>query len=584
MTDTVQQIKDKLSIVDVVSEYVKLERAGSSLKGRCPFHNEKTPSFFVSPDRGSYHCFGCDVGGDMFTFIQEIEGVDFKGALQMLADKAGVQVVYEKSEKRDERDRLYSLLETAALFFVRELGEKHPGREYLHKRGITDETIKSFRIGFAPDSWDMLIEYLKEKGYTEKEIELAGLAKKGERGFYDRFRSRIMFPIMDSAGRVVAFSGRHFETRTSDVLAKEKREIQPAKYINSPETPLFRKSNILYGYDRARQHIRKLNFSILVEGQMDLIASHQAGWGNTVAVSGTSLTLQHVTLLKRMSDNILVALDADTAGVAAATKSAKIALGAGMEVKVAQLKSGMDPSDVIQKHGKDEWRKIIKHSKHIITFLLDTLEKSSKDKRSFQKYVERIVFPFLNSTENPIDRETFKNTVAQRLGVSESAIDEALNKIPTEDKDYKEEHISHKKHEEDKRGEILVPPRVRQLWGIILWQKDIKNSKINSRDVQKRFFEIIGKEMASVLNNLPKEEKEKILFAVESIYSNDNALGKSVEEFLRIIEEDTIKKKLNETTTQIRIAEDVGDQEKETQLKEIHKIYTDRLAELQKKV
>jgi len=608
MADTVQQIKDKLSIADVVSEYVKLERAGASLKGRCPFHSEKTPSFFVSPDRGSYHCFGCDVGGDMFTFIQEIEGVDFKGALHMLADKAGVQVVYEKGEKRDERDRLYLLLETATLFFIRELGEKHPGRVYLHSRGITDDTIKSFRIGFAPDNWSAITEYLKEKGYTEKEIEIAGLTKRNDktksqrspyaqsesRGAYDRFRSRIMFPIMDSAGRVVAFSGRHLDTKswTSDVQyvghpmsnISGESNFEPAKYINSPETPVFRKSHILYGYDRARQPIRKLNFSLLVEGQMDLIASHQAGWGNTVAVSGTALTPQHVTLLKRMSDNILVALDADPAGIAAATKSARIALKEGMEVKVAELPEGMDPSDIIEKKGNEEWKKIIRHSKHIITFLLDSLERGAKDGRQFQKSVESVVLPFLHITNNPIDRESFKHTIAERLNVSESAIDEVLLKIPAEENSVSVQNEKRMSLVKDEGGKRYIHPRISQLWGIILWQKEKENAEVDARKVQKRLFEIIGKESSLVLKNISKEEEEKLLFAVESIYTEAGAVKKVVDEFLQIIERDSIKKKLVETTAQIRAAELEGSQEKETQLKETHKIYTDRLAELQKKV
>ena len=578
-----QQIKDKLSIVDVVSQYVKLERAGSSFKGRCPFHSEKTPSFFVSPDRGTYHCFGCDVGGDMFTFIQEIEGIDFKGALQLLADKAGVQVVYERGEKKDARDKLYTLIETATLFFIRELDEKHKARAYLHERGIVDETIQSFRIGFAPDSWSALLEHLKEKGYTQREIEIAGLVKKGERGVYDRFRSRIMFPIMDSAGRVVAFSGRHLETRDSDVLVKKDKGIEPAKYINSPETPLFRKSHILYGYDRARQHIRKLNFSILVEGQMDLISSHQAGWPNTIAVSGTALTEHHITLLKRMSDNLLIALDADAAGVAAATKSARSALKAGMEVKVAELPEGMDPSDLIQKEGKGAWKSSIKKSKHIITFLLDVLERNAKDERHFQKSVERVVLPFLHSTENPLDKESFKRVIAERLNVSESAIDAAMNMLPKEDSQEEYGRAEMKEVKDEKKG-TLIHPRVRQLWGVILWQKNIKKPHIDVREVEKRLFEIIGKETAIILNAMNEAEKQKLLFAVESVYGGSGELQKSTEEFLRIIEEDILKQKLIEATIHIRTAENKGDTEKEAQLKEAHKIYTDRLAELRKRV
>ena len=236
MSDTVQQVKDRLSIVDVVSQYVKLDRAGAALRARCPFHAEKTPSFFVSPDRGTWHCFGCNQGGDIFTFVEQIEGLDFKGALKVLAEKAGVPLVYEKQEHKDERDRLFELLEVAAIFYTSTLSDK--AKEYLKKRGVTEATIKEFRIGWAGSEWSALSDHLKRKKYSDKEIVEAGLAKKNERGnLTDRFRNRIIFPIADSAGRVVAFSGRIFGENASP---------EAPNYLNSPETPLFHKSRILY--------------------------------------------------------------------------------------------------------------------------------------------------------------------------------------------------------------------------------------------------------------------------------------------------------------------------------------------------
>ncbi|MDP3965241.1 MAG: CHC2 zinc finger domain-containing protein, partial [bacterium] len=207
MSDTVQQIKDRLSITDVVSQYVKLERSGLSMRARCPFHNERTPSFFISPERGTYHCFGCNVGGDVFSFVEQIEGLDFKGALKILAEKAGVPLVYEKKEKTDSRDRLFELLETATIFYTSHLSDA--AKKYLEERGIHEETVKAFRVGLAGEAWDGLFKYLRGKGYSEKEIIDAGLAKRNERkSVNDKFRNRIMFPIADSAGRIVGFSGR----------------------------------------------------------------------------------------------------------------------------------------------------------------------------------------------------------------------------------------------------------------------------------------------------------------------------------------------------------------------------------------
>jgi len=304
-TGNVENIKDRLSIEELVGQYVELKSAGSNLKGKCPFHSEKTPSFIVSPVRQTYHCFGCGVGGDIFTFVQEIEGLDFKGALKMLADKAGVELTFEQGMKKDEKDSLFSILESVTVHYVRNLEENKEALKYLEERGLTKETIKSFRIGLALNEWNGALDYLKTFGFSEKLIEEAGLIKKGDRGFYDRFRSRIMFPINDNIGRVVAFSGRNFQFGG---LTPELK-VEPAKYINSPETALYHKSKILYGYDRARQAIRKNNFSILVEGQMDLIATHQAKYTNTVALSGTALTQDHIKLLSRMSDNLVLSLE-----------------------------------------------------------------------------------------------------------------------------------------------------------------------------------------------------------------------------------------------------------------------------------
>src|SRR3989338_7750956 len=246
--DTVQQIKDRLSIVDVVSQYVKLERAGASLRARCTFHAERTPSFHVSPDRGTYHCFGCNVGGDIFSFVEAIEGLDFKGALKVLAEKAGVELVYERGgkEKTDERARLFELMEVATIFYTSRLTDA--AKKYLKERGMSDATVQEFRLGLAGDSWSEASEYLKAKKFTDKEILDAGLAKKNERGnLTDKFRNRIIFPIADSAGRVVGFSGRSFGENASP---------EAPKYLNSPETPLFHKSRILYGFDRAKTAIR----------------------------------------------------------------------------------------------------------------------------------------------------------------------------------------------------------------------------------------------------------------------------------------------------------------------------------------
>ncbi|HJL55626.1 MAG TPA: DNA primase, partial [Candidatus Paceibacterota bacterium] len=418
MATQVEQIKEKLGIVDVVGQYIKLEKAGSNLKAKCPFHNEKTPSFFVSPARNSYYCFGCNAKGDIFSFVEQFEGVDFTGALKILGEKAGVQIVYERQDIRDEKSRLHSIMEDATLFFEENLNKQKKVLEYLKKRGLDDKTIKTWRVGYSPDSWSSLYEHLKGKFNTD-EINKAGLIKKSEKGgdYYDRFRGRIMFPISDNSGRIIAFSGRIFKDNENE-----------AKYINSPETQLFSKSKILYGYDKAKFSIRKLNFSIVVEGQMDILLSHQALFTNTVALSGTALTEEQVGLLKRLSGNVVLAFDSDSAGVASSGKSAMLMLSLGMDVKVTHLKQGEDPSDVLNR-SKDEWKKAIRNSKHIVDFYLDILRDSIDDKRKLRLKVGQTVLPYIKVISNKIDQEHFISVVAHRLGVAEDAVREEVENV-----------------------------------------------------------------------------------------------------------------------------------------------------------
>lgn len=549
MADTVEQIKSRLSIVDVVSQYVPLGRVGTTLKARCPFHNEKTPSFIVSPDRGTYHCFGCNVGGDMFTFVQEIEGVDFKGALKMLAEKAGVPLMYSRGEKKDPVDKLYTALEETTRFFESNLSavsptySKHPAMEYLEKRGLSPETIQSFRLGWVSDEWRTLATHLREKKFTDKEIEDAGLVKKTEKGLYDRFRSRIMFPIFDSAGRVVGFSGRIFA---------EKGEVpeDAPKYLNSPETPLYHKSKLLYGYDRAKQHIRKLNFSILVEGQMDLVSVHQAGWKNTVAVSGTALTEEHVAMLMRMSENIVLALDADKAGVEAARRSAVIALKAGMDVKVAALPSAKDPADYILSEGADAWKARVREAKHVIEYLLDALRSQFKDERAYAKAVRATVLPFVAMIKSPIDRDHFVQIIAARLGVNEEAVREEMRGKYTK---MGSGPISTKTKREMGPDPIKSPgrisPRLKQACGVVAWQESASKPLFTKSELLAMLRDSASKKGAELVESLTDEEKRKLSFEAEHHFAHVDNVKKEIEGLFRQIKTDRLRAELKAAET-----------------------------------
>ena len=416
MSDAVRQIKERLNIIDVVSPYVELHKAGRNFKGKSPFSSERTPSFYVSPERGMYYCFSTSQGGDIFTFIQTVEGVDFREALKMLADKAGVELVAEAPEKRSERDRLYALLEETTRFFEEWLPLSPVATAYLADRGVKPATIAKWRIGYAPGpatgGWRLLKEHLTAKGYTVTDMLKAGVVKHGADGKdpFDVFRDRVMFPLRDAQGKVVGFSGR---TLTPD-------EKTP-KYVNSPETELYKKSDLLFGYDMAKNSIRTLDFSLIVEGQFDVVMSHQAGYGNTVAVSGTALTLHHVQLLERLSTRVVLALDADRAGIAAMQRAADLMLRRGFDVKVAKLPSGADPADLVRSDVA-ALKQAVGGAVPIIEFLLAHLRDGAGDERAYRLAVRESVIPYITLIPNRIDQEHFTEVVANALGVSVDAV------------------------------------------------------------------------------------------------------------------------------------------------------------------
>lgn len=418
--DTVAEIKDRLSIVEIVSPYVKLTKAGKSLRGLCPFHKEKTPSFHVSPERGSWHCFGCSEGGDGFSFIEKVEGVDFKGALKMLAEKAGVTIEYSRGRgDSSKRDRLHSLMSRAAKWYAHKL----PGsaaEAYAKKRGLSVETVQAWQIGYAPEEWRALLEALTVEGFTVQELLAAGLVKEadGKPGtYYDRFRNRLMFPICDSAGRVVAFTGR--------ALSAD----EPAKYLNSPETELYHKSEILFGLHAAKDAIRTRKFTLLVEGQMDVILAHQAGFTNAVALSGTALSERHLSLMKRFSENLMLVLDADAAGLTATARSAALALQGGLRVKAARLPAGKDPADLASEDPK-EFTKRIAAAKPIIEFFLAELSERERDAHRLLRAAEGVVLPLLAAIQSPMERDHFMQATARTLGLSSEAVRESIARLP----------------------------------------------------------------------------------------------------------------------------------------------------------
>lgn len=423
MATPIEQIKDRLSIVDVVSGYVKLEKAGVNWKGRCPFHNEKTPSFFVSPGRQSFHCFGCTKGGDIFTFVQEIEGLDFPEALRLLAGRANV-VLEPRSGAREvadvdarEKEYLRRVLEVATRYFQKRLSEQGSVKTYLADRGVSSASIEAFRIGFAPDGWRNLVEFCAEQNIRKDMLVKAGLAiqnPKNPSEYYDRFRGRIMFPLMDREGRVVGFSGRVFDP---DNLRNDE-----AKYVNTPQTLLYDKSRILYGYHLAKTAIRTNDRCVLVEGQMDLVMSHQTGVAEAVAVSGTALTEWHLGIIKRIASKLVMAFDADAAGIKASSRALRMALALGFEVRIAALPAGQDPADVA-KTEPEAWRTAVDKAVHAIDFYLSLIrQKFGNDSRAKGAMIREEVYPLVAVLAHKIDQAYFIRRVAEELGIAEDVV------------------------------------------------------------------------------------------------------------------------------------------------------------------
>ncbi len=407
----IELIKSKINIVDSISEYLTLKKAGVNFKAICPFHAEKTPSFIVSPERQIWHCFSCGKGGDIFKFLMEKEGMEFKDALEYLAKKAGV-ILNTKTIKKDGRDRLFEVNLKAQEFFhyiltKHKLGEQ--ALEYLHKRGLSGDTIEAFGIGYALNSWESLTKFLLKRKFTVAELVNAGVAVESNRGCYDRFRGRITFPLIDQKDKIVAFSGR--------VLGGGE-----PKYINTPQTQIFDKSQFLFGIQRSKGEIKAKNVAILVEGEMDVIMSYQSGIKNVVASKGTALTDGQIELLKKYTENLLICFDTDLAGDSAARRGIEMADTAGMNMKVIEVKGGKDPAEMALSD-PESWKKAVEEAVPIYDWYLDTISKryDTKDSSSIKKISDEL-FPIWAKINNDLEREHYIQKLSALLRTDEEMI------------------------------------------------------------------------------------------------------------------------------------------------------------------
>jgi len=549
MSTPVEKIKERLNIVDLLGTYIKLEKAGKNMKACCPFHNEKTPSFFVSPERDSYYCFGCNAKGDIFTFVQEFEGLDFFGALKLLAERTGVELVRENIGMKNEKEAIFNALEAATQFFESNLPKSQSAIKYLEKRGLTEKTIKDWRIGFVADDWRTLYDYLSARKFSDSEIEQAGLIKRNEKSFYDRFRGRIMFPIRDSAGRVVGFSGR---------ILPEADDGKAAKYLNSPETAVFNKSRLLYGFDLAKLAIKKLDYSVIVEGQMDIIMCHQAGFQNVVATSGTALTPEHLVLLKRISNRVIMAFDADKAGFNAATKAWQLALSLGMEVKIAEFKDGKDPAEVIL-NDKEKFKEALKDSMHIVDFYLAKILSEKLDERKTGAEVREKILPFLVLIESNIEKSHWVKKINEKTGIKEDAIWEDLKKIKIEP------GVAGVETKVGNFNDAVVIGRIdsieRRVIGVINWQEKDSDKVIDLEKTKEKVKEIIGEENFKKWENVPEQILNEATFEAEQYYDKKR-IQVVLDELLMELEKEYVKRALTETLAEMVKAEKEKDLKK----------------------
>jgi DNA primase len=467
-----EEIKTKLDIVEVIREYTPVKAVGMNFQALCPFHNEKTPSFVISPDKQIWHCFGCGRGGDVFSFVMEKEGLGFMETLRLLAPKAGVVLQYENPEVYSQRNRLLDLLELTGKYYAHLLNNPIglKAREYLLSRRLKEETISTWNLGYSQEAWDDLYKFLKArplsgKKYTDEEIFLAGLSIKkegqtGTRGYYDRFRDRIMFPIWDVNNNIIAFTAR--------INPEKEKTEKTGKYINSPQTAVYDKSRVLFALNKAKMAIRKEDLAIVVEGQMDAISCHQHGFNNVVASSGTALTTEQVALIKRFTNNVALAFDMDKAGQMAADRGIREVLAQELNLKIIILPNGKDPDECLR-NNPDDFRQAIINAKPMLEYYFEKISGDlDLEKLDNKIKVRDQMFIMIDLVSNQTERGYWLKKISEELGFSENDTREEFQvwkskqakatgaQVNKNDKTKKAEVVSEYRTREERLEELLL--------------------------------------------------------------------------------------------------------------------------------
>lgn len=567
MLNQTEEIKSRLDIVDFIQQYVRLEKTGINWRANCPFHQEKTPSFFVSKARQRWHCFGgCGEGGDIFSFLMKIEGVEFPDALATLAKRAGVEITREDPRVQSERNKMYVICEAAAEWFSGELQKNLAAGEYLKERGLFEKTIADFRVGFAPEGWRNLFSYLTAKGFRPDDIEKAGLAIKSEKpgagsSHYDRFRSRIIFPIADANGRVIAFGGRVFHQQPTT----DNQQLTEAKYINSPQTPIYDKSRTLYAFDRAKQSIREKNSCVLVEGYMDAVMSHQAGVANTVAVSGTALTDHQLRAIRRLTDTVVSSFDSDSAGERAAKRSLDLAVPHDFKRLVAVIPSaeGKDPADIVVKNPV-RWTEIVAGAKPVMDYYFETAcARHDVKNPDGKKAIAGECIPHIAILANEIEKSHWVRRLAGELSVPEESVWTELAKFAVQGNDG---HTAFEDTPAQNRGRTRIEELEARLVGALLLWPEKASLLASAPAMGKEFFSSAfhgtlfetlkeGKPVNVATAQGTESEMHDLMFRAEVAFQGVEKKDEEIVLCARAIYKEKMKGRLSELWQKIKDAE-----------------------------
>jgi len=565
-TEVINDIQDRCDIVELISSYIPLKRAGRNFKANCPYHNEKTPSFIVSPEKQIYHCFGCNEGGNAISFLMKYEHLDFKEALETLAKRVGVTIDFQDGESDKEKtyvNELYRINELACDFYHNYLFKKASPEliKYIQSRGIKQETLRNFKIGLAPDQWDCLLNYLRDKSINIKLIEKAGLIiPKDNGGFYDRFRNRLIIPIFDIKNRVIAFGARILEEGTP-------------KYINSPETQIYIKGKNLFGLNLAKDVIREKDFCLIVEGYFDVITPIQNSFSNIVASSGTALTPEQIRLLKRYTKNVVVVYDADKAGQLATLRSLDLFIDEEMFVRVVNLPKGYDPDSLVRKAGVEKFNDLVDKSLDVFDYKLNLLKSMYDVKKVNDKTKIAVeMLSMIKRIKNDILKSEYIKLLSERISISENSLLKELNKIKVTPS-----QTTYNSPVIDKQIDPAYPKVEKMLIKLILEDaqiiKSLKDRKPPFYLQDKRLQKILELSFQlyesyqdikpnQIINYLDDKECSRLiseLSSEETLVFETNDRENIIKDCLKQIESNNAKLKCQNLQIQIRSAEEEGD-------------------------